>query len=86
MFPETRQEELTRVCAEARAQGLAEAVLDEFRAEWARGMRDKAKQVVMNMLRKGYPLKEIYSIVGVDANTVKKFCEEANRRLPEGLE
>ncbi len=86
MFPETRQEELARVYAEGRAQGLAEAVLDEFRREWARGMRDKAKQVVNNMLDDGYPLKEIYSIVCVDAKTVKKFCEEGNRKLPEGLE
>ena len=87
MLFETKDEQIARLCAEARAQGLAEAIVDEIGRERARGMRDKAKQVVNNMLFKDYPAAEICSIVAIDTKTLKEYCKEMHfLNLPEGLE
>lgn len=87
MWFETMDEQIAGLRAEARAQALAEAIVDKIGREAARGMRDKAKQVVKNMLDKDYPAAEICSIVAITTKTLKEYCKEMHYlKLPEGLE
>ena len=83
---ESKEEEIARLCDEARAQGLAEAIVDEIARQRAMGMRVKAKNVALCMMRKKYPIEEIYDITGVDGNTIKEICEQHHMKIPKGLE
>ena len=66
MMYETREEEIERKTKEAKAEGIAE----------------KTEEVVLGMLRKGYPLEDIAEIAKIGVDDVRGIARKRGVKLP----